>query len=320
MLVDGTLVVVAAAALAAVIFTRRRSHDDVHSVEGYHRQIHTLESMGGHPTRPGDDTAPAEAARPAYPESAVRLAGTSTVKITDGASPPVPPVPPPPAAEPVSFDDEPSPSATEETTASKVPSTRAARRQDRAMNAMNRRPRRLAAPAAAVGGVVVLIAVLLVVGEHTVGPGSHRNKGTGHHTTTTVTVQPAVRHHRHRPTTSTTTTVPIVSLPTSGSAGDVTYDVAGSTFVLSLSATTGQCWVQVSDTASGAVLYTGTLGAGGQHTVNATGPLTVVVGAPSVLAASVNGRPVTMPQGYQTPLTMRFVTAAPTTTSTSTTS
>jgi hypothetical protein len=100
----------------------------------------------------------------------------------------------------------------------------------------------------------------------------------------------------------------------------VSYDVADSTFVLSLSATTGQCWVQVSDTASGATLYTGTLEAGSPHTVSATGPLTVVVGAPSVLAASVDGSPVTVPPGTQTPLTMRFVTSTSSTTSTSTTS
>ena len=42
----------------------------------------------------------------------------------------------------------------------------------------------------------------------------------------------------------------------------------------------------------------------------ATGPLTLVVGAPTALAASVDGTPVTLPPGFHTPFTMHFVTAA----------
>ena len=34
--------------LAAGMLARRRTHDDVHSVEHYHRQLHTLEEMRTH--------------------------------------------------------------------------------------------------------------------------------------------------------------------------------------------------------------------------------------------------------------------------------
>jgi hypothetical protein len=41
--------------------------------------------------------------------------------------------------------------------------------------------------------------------------------------------------------------------------------------------------------------------------VNATGPVTVEVGAPSAFAAAVNGTPVTLPASYQAPLMLKFV-------------
>jgi hypothetical protein len=50
---------------------------------------------------------------------------------------------------------------------------------------------------------------------------------------------------------------------------------------------------------------------GEQHALNASSPLTVVVGAPTVFGASVNGTATTLPPGSQTPFTMNFVTAVP---------
>jgi Domain of unknown function (DUF4115) len=330
MLVDGLLVVVAVAVLAGVLFTRRRSHDDVHSVEGYHRQIHTLETMSGHPAHPDGDPGSAGAPRPEYPESAVRLAGTSTVRVTGGSPPPVPPVPPPPVAaagEPLAFDEdeEVPPSALPAPAVPKAPSELASRRQagrrDRAMTAMNRRPRRLAAPAVAVGGVVVLIVVLLVVGAHTVVPASHRGSDkTSGHTTTSIQSHRSHRQRKRRQTTTTTTAAPTVSQALSGSAGSATYDVSRGTFALDISATSGECWVEVTSTTSGATLFSGVLDPGSQHTVNATGPLTVLVGAPSAFAASVDGSVVTLPQGAQSPFTMQLVTPTSSTSPTSTTS
>jgi hypothetical protein len=46
-------VVVVAVAVSVAALLMRRSQDDVHSVEHYHRQLHTLEEIRSHPS--GDD-------------------------------------------------------------------------------------------------------------------------------------------------------------------------------------------------------------------------------------------------------------------------
>ncbi|HXZ63041.1 MAG TPA: hypothetical protein VEG62_09875, partial [Acidimicrobiales bacterium] len=56
-LIGGIVVVALVAVVAAIVMLRRRAHDDVHSVEHYHRQLHTLEEMRAH------DAARAGAAR-----------------------------------------------------------------------------------------------------------------------------------------------------------------------------------------------------------------------------------------------------------------
>jgi hypothetical protein len=62
---------------------------------------------------------------------------------------------------------------------------------------------------------------------------------------------------------------------------------------------------------SGTTYFEGTLDPGEQHALDASSPLTVVVGAPTAFAASVNGTAVALPPGFQTPFTMSFVTAVP---------
>src|SRR5271157_5530953 len=83
----------------------RRSHDDVHSVEHYHRQLHTLEEMRTHTSPEGTESRNGGVA---YPASAFRVSGSSTVRLTESDRPVVPPAPPPPVAnpaEPLTFDD-----------------------------------------------------------------------------------------------------------------------------------------------------------------------------------------------------------------------
>jgi hypothetical protein len=58
------------------------------------------------------------------------------------------------------------------------------------------------------------------------------------------------------------------------------------------------------------VLFIGTLYAGQSHTITASGPLTVLAGAPSAFTATVNGTPVSLPAGYQAPFTLTFQTPA----------
>ncbi len=57
--------------------------------------------------------------------------------------------------------------------------------------------------------------------------------------------------------------------------------MAAADYSLTLAATTGECWVEATDTATGSVLFTATLLAGQSHAIAATGPVTVIAGAPA---------------------------------------
>jgi hypothetical protein len=273
-LIEGIVAAVVVLTLAVVLLTRRRSHDDVHSVEGYHRSLHTLEHINAHPAIPAQEGS-------AHPESAVRVDGTPSVRVTAGVPP-------------VAFDD------TDHSTGVQPP--RPAAHRDKAMSSMNHRPRRLAAPALAVAAVIVLVIILLVTGAHKVAPPGH------HHSPSTDSKAVAPPPHPTTTTTTPTTSAPAVSPPQSSTPSAATYEVSSSEFTLALSATTGVCWVDAT-TASGSTLFTGTLQPGDRQAVAATGPVTLVVGAPTVLAASVDGTPVALPPGFHTPFTMHFVTA-----------
>jgi hypothetical protein len=304
MLVVGILLAVVVAALAAALFSRRRSHDDEHSVEGYHRQLHTLEAIGVHVVDPDQAPPPGESAQPVFPESAVRVAGTPIVRVTEPKSLFVPPIAPPPVPDPnapVKFDD---------ASTSTFPLTPGSeRRKDRAMSAMNRRPRRLAAPALAVAAVTLLIVVLLVTGSHKVPPVHHQATSTSAHSGTRKHVHVRVHH-----STTTTTAPPIISLPTATSTHAATYRVGSNAFTLVLGATSGPCWVDAVNSTTNATLFTAVLTPGEQHSIAATGPVTLEVGAPTSFAGTVDGTAFVLPYGFQTPFTLQFVPISASTT------
>ena len=289
MLVDGIIIVVVVASLLGAVLLRRRSHDDVHTIEGYHRVAHTLEVINEHPYGSRKTDAPVEVPKHAYPESTVRLTDSATVRLTSAPPTAVPPVAPPETVERVgaiTFDDALAP----------VPGAPAPERSDPAIGFMNHRPRRLLAPGLAVLAVLVLVVVLLVFGSHRATPRHHAAATTSRTTT---------------PHTSTTTTAPLpaVSAPQVTSASDATYAVASSNFTLVVSATSSECWISVTGP-TGASVFSGVLAAGQQQTIPATGLVSVEIGAPSSFTATVNGSPVTLPSGYQTPLTLHFTPPA----------
>ena len=302
--IGGLIAVVVVVGIVAAVMVSRRSHDDVHSVEHYHRQLHTLEEMRTHAPPTGKENGNGDAA---YPASAFRVTGSSTVRLTESDRPVVPPAPPPPVAnpaEPLTFDDAgPGPDP--------VPGSFMTGGDDRVLHSINHRPRRLGGPAAAVAAVVVLVVVLIVTGLHSNTPARHPTS-SGHATTTA----PAQHHAtgRHPATTTTTTTAPpTVSAPASPTAHSATYHVAGTgagaAYSLALAATSGECWVDATNTATGAVLFTGTLFAGQSHAIAATGPVTVIAGAPAAFSATVDGSAVMLPPGFQAPFTLSFETA-----------
>ena len=346
MLIGGIVAIVVIVGVTIGVLVQRRSHDDVHSVQHYHRQLHTLEEMRSHSSRPGGNGDGAGDDRADYPSAAFRV-GSSTVRLTDPNNPLVPPVPPPPVpnpAQPYKFEDEGGGSvrpvrpgrsdagtngdanedgAARESDAEgkaepKVPAaagvatattpasamvTAPAKGEERAMHSMEHRPRRLGAPLAAIAAVAVLIVVLIVTGLHT------KKSNAPHHgaAATVTTTSPAATHHSHGTHHATTTTAaPVVSAPSNATAQGATYQVAPANYSLALSATSGECWVQATDTA-GSVLFTGVLLAGQSHTVSATGSVTVIAGAPHVFAATVDGSQVSLPADVQAPFTLKFV-------------
>ena len=220
-------VVVVLGVLAAVLLTRR-SHDDVHSVEHYHRQLHTLEEIRAHPTRHGDGNgggAEADARRhgrgcglpgqrlprvglldgaPDRVGQAGGAAGPAAARAQSVRAPDVRRRQPRPGARPLHDRGN----------------------EDRAIHSINHRPRRLGGPAAAVGAVLVLVLVLVLTGLHS---NDHAE----------------ARRRRHRPrrtrppgstitratTTTTTTTAPLrVSAPTAATTHTATYTVAGAAY------------------------------------------------------------------------------------------
>jgi hypothetical protein len=302
--------VVVVGVIAAAVF-RNRSQDDVHSVEHYHRQLHTLEEMRTHAPTGSDGITENGHDEAAYPASSFRVSSSSAVRLTDPGHTIVPPVPPPPVknqGEPMLFVDSHASSDPNESKSTFMSGV-----DDKAMHSINHRPKRLGA-LAAMAAVIVLIVVLVVAGMHTNTPASkHQTRGTA--TTTPTRSHPhsgtaaGSGHQTGRKSTSTTTTVaPVVSAPAPTSPYEANYALGVTDYSLVLSATSSDCWVSATNTSTGAVLFTGVLSAGGSHAVAAAGPVTVVAGAPAAFAATVNGAAVQLPFGFQAPFTLKFAT------------
>jgi hypothetical protein len=301
-LIGGIVAAVVVVGVVAAAVWRTRSHDEAHSVEHYHRQLHTLEEIVAHPVVGNGEGPEPEVSTDAPPRPAA--VGSSTVRLTDRDRPPPPPPPPPPLSKPgerVTFDDAAQ-------VALPVPSRRT---EDRAMHSIDHRPRRIAAPAAAIAAVTVLIVVLVVAGAHSPpAPTHHVGTAASTPTTTATTARTHAHtpaHHHHSSTATTTTTLATVSSPSATSVHSADYTVASSNYSLAVAATSGNCWVDVTNAATGSVLFTSTLLPGQSHTISATGPVNVVAGAPFEFSATVDGSAVSLPFGFQAPFTLRFV-------------
>lgn len=149
----------------------------------------------------------------------------------------------------------------------------------------------------AVAAVVVVgaaAAVAVAVGSSSTSPGSHGPHHGG-----------GVAAGR-----GTTTVPPHESgAPVSDTASGATYVATRAHYTVVLDAT-GPCWVMARDTATGAVVWTGTLPGGDTHSLSATGTLAVELGAPGSVSVSMDGTPVRFPAGYVAPFTMTFEAGA----------
>jgi hypothetical protein len=184
---------------------------------------------------------------------------------------------------------------------------------------MNHRPRRLTTVLTVVV-VVVVVGGLAYVGSHR--SSTHPAKvatpttSTAAQVRTTVTATTAAGAHRHagkhaghhRATTPTTTTAPAQLVPVSTSGAAATYAVSTDQYQVAVSAT-GPCWVLATSTATGATVWTGTLQAGAVQNIEATGGLTLELGAPAV-SLTVDHVPVVLPNPFHTPFVATFQPAA----------
>jgi len=315
-LIPALVAVVVVAGMVAVVLLRRRSYDDVHSVEHYHRQLHTLEEIREHTGSASDTAANGKVTEASATSARTAAAGSSTVRLTDRDQPVIPPPPPPSVPESaarVRFDDTAPAEDRGDGGRTAFPHP-----DDRAMHSIERPPWRLGT-LVAVGVVVVLVVVLIVTGLHSTTPTHHGSSTatTTAHTPSTVSGHNGANaagrrgaHHGHGAVTTTTTTAaPAVSAPTAVTARGATYQVSAATYSLSLAAASGECWVEATNPSTNAVLFSGTLLSGQSHIVAATGPVTVIAGAPGAFVATVNGVPVTLPAGSQAPFTLTFLTA-----------
>jgi hypothetical protein len=172
------------------------------------------------------------------------------------------------------------------------------RSRDVSIARMSHRPRRLGAPIAAAAAVIVLVTGLAIAGahlrpSHPTAPPTTLKKG---HSRTTQTTHP------------TTTTVPPNFSPSSTSGTDVTYALPFSSYSVTFNATTGACYVQITNS-SGSTPYAQVLSQGGTEQIVLSGTSKVTLGAPSDITIQVDRTPVIFPKPLPAPLNITFVGA-----------
>jgi len=96
--------------------------------------------------------------------------------------------------------------------------------------------------------------------------------------------------------------------PAVETADTATYRAPPAPYTVVLDAS-GSCWVLATDTATGTVLWTGTMAGGQSRSLSASGDLAVRLGAASDVRVSMDGTPVQLPSGFQSPFTMTFQVA-----------
>ncbi len=187
-------------------------------------------------------------------------------------------------------------------------------RRDRAVSRMNHRPRRPIIPIAAivVAGLAVVAVIVYAVTSSGSPSGSHNASGNQHspstqHTATTQGTSTTAHsgtgsHSSHTSTTPTTAPKSLVTVSGTPSAG--TYSVPGPTYTVTLTVTSGECWVQATSQDTGSALFTGLIAPGTPQVLQASGVTVLDIGAPHSLQVSVNGVPATYPAGFLTPFNM----------------
>jgi hypothetical protein len=206
-----------------------------------------------------------------------------------------------------------------------LPNPRADRARRHALESMNRRPRRGTAVVAVVA-VVALVAALAFLGSRHPVPtnsrrasttpasparaaGSTSSTGSGSRATHRGS---GTRHNRSHGTRTTPPVAPTQIVAAAIGPRTATYPVAATSYSVTVTAT-GPCWVQALGVPSGSTLWTGTLQAGASQVIQATGTITVELGAHTA-SMSVGTVPVVLPTPLDTPFVATFqpLAASPT--------
>lgn len=116
-----------------------------------------------------------------------------------------------------------------------------------------------------------------------------------------------VTHPAFKPS-SVTSDVPTTLAPTTSTAYTATYQLPASEDQVVLAAN-GTCWVEATNPATGAVLWTGTMLAGQTHSFSALATMRLRLGAAENVSMSVGRTPVVLPSGFGSPFDVTFQVA-----------
>jgi Domain of unknown function (DUF4115) len=332
------VVVVVVVGVALVAVQRRPKGSDLTSVRKYHSALGTIEQLsdriGKAPVRVVGGDGPAGGDAGAGINAGGRRGGADQVAGEVGSSdagpltgsPPGPNRRYPPVSggepngweAPLVFDDaHPDEHRWRDGSAQGPSRSRTDRAQRHALDSMNRRPRR---------GVTVMIVVLALATFAVLAfLGSRRTDSAGHgHTVAASTSTVRATHStsssvsdsggshqgghagKHGAKTKPTpTTLPPQIVATSTGPGVATFSAPAASYSVTVTAS-GPCWVLARTVSSGSTLWTGTLQAGASQTVQATGAITVELGAASA-TLDVDNVPVVLPTPLDTPFVATFL-------------
>lgn len=323
------LIILALIVVVTAWLLHRRGADESHSIEGYRHTLETLQEIGSRSAR-GNRAAVDEGSDLSVSTTGVAMNPATDVPLSDrlsrpddnlhpGSRPQRPDDTPPGgivftdpsvvAFEHLQPDD--AGSASDEPGQPFGHSRRSGRRRrDPALSAMNRGPARFGTVSVVGLAAVVIVVVVALVGVAT--------KASSKHPASTATTLPnptrsssptdsrssgSRDHVRRRSSTTTSTTAPPSFTPTTSTPTSATYVPPSLNYTLTLTTTTGPCWVSVS-TSSGASLLSATLAPGQKKSLPVNGMITVILGAPSAVLVSLDSEPVILPVGFKTPFTM----------------
>jgi hypothetical protein len=89
-------------------------------------------------------------------------------------------------------------------------------------------------------------------------------------------------------------------------SGDATYAPATTSYTLTVGASSGNCWMDVTS-ASGTTVLAQSLTAGTTHPLTLSGKATILIGAPTVAVLKIDNVPAVLPAGAGAPFTVTII-------------